>query len=609
MSAAPLALRVPEMPGEPAHGTLMRLAARHRRPGDVAGFAADCGLSFRSVLRGGGADAVARLAGFDPLALGQRSPRVNAPGRTVDLGGQRIALGDWSTTNRRWCPHCLADDARLALGRGLPTERLAHHRFWWDVKSVFGCAVHGVPLAQTCAACGRGPGWASPVHRCPCGASLLPAAEANGCRPSPADHYLAGRLTGIRSGTSLVDALTYRDAVRALERLGLVATGRWSARKPRLVGSDAAASRDAGMALLADWRHGLACALDQVLAEGRARGGGPGLIGSYGWVYELWIGVLPDHEFGRTLKSALRDHAVANGVIPERERALGGGPGGPLVDLATATSALGMGHARARAILGRGGMLPGGIRRSVAFPIDGAGLTRLREALDRTTDAKGLRAILGVGKAQARRIVEAGLVSLAGDGPGATAGRFEVAVAELFLRSLVKGVPVRRKLPHGSAMLASACRSAGVPVEVACTGLREGDVRATGVAPGRPSLAAIMVRPADLRRLRKDDRLTVEEAAKALGIHHEAARSLRRLGLLGRVRPGRRSLRRGEVDAFARRYMPASEAARLLGTSPKRATRLMADRQVTVAAGPPTCRQTFYLRAEAQRQALALARP
>lgn len=118
-----------------------------------------------------------------------------------------------------------------------------------------------------------------------------------------------------------------------------------------------------------------------------------------------------------------------------------------------------------------------------------------------------------------------------------------------------------------------------------------------------------MVRPADLRRLRKDDGLTVEEAAKALGVHHEAVRSLRRSGLLGRVRPGRRSLRRGEVDAFARRYMPASEAARLLGTSPKRATRLMAERQVAVAAGPPTCRQTFYLRADAQRQVLAVARP
>ncbi|AWN42621.1 hypothetical protein DK389_21580 [Methylobacterium durans] len=604
MRRVPLGLRVPEMTDEPAHGAMMRLAARHRRSGDTAGFAADCGLAFRAILRGGSAGEVACLAGFDPLALGLRSPLIDAARRTVELNGEFIALGDWSVTSRRWCPHCLADDARLALDRGLPPERLAHHRYWWDVRSVSGCVAHGVPLARSCRACGRNPGWAGPVDRCRCGASLSSAPELGGRPPGPADRYLTERLLGSRAQACLVDPLTYQEAVRALERLGIAAQGRWSSRKPRPSASEASAYRNAGMELIADWQNGLRQALDRILADGRSRGGRPGLIGSYGWVYELWIGGLPDNGFGRMLKRALREHAVANGVISGRERALGWAPGTPLVDLTAATSSLGMGHRRARGLLLRHGMLSGGIRRSVAFPIDGARLTHLRETLGRTTDAKGLRMILGVGKAQAGRIVDTGLIASAGIGTGGAEpeGRFEVAAAERFLRTLVVGAPIRRSTPSGSAMLASACRSVGVPIEVACAGLQAGTLRATGVSPGRLSLATVMVRPADLRRLRKGDGLTVEEAAGQLGIHHEAARSLRRIGLLGQGRAGPRSLRRCDVDAFARRYMPASEAARLLGTSPRRASRIMAERGVAIAAGPPTCRQIFYLREDAQRR-------
>jgi hypothetical protein len=593
------------MADEPAHGSMMRLTARHRRRSDTAGFAADCGLAFREILRGGSVGEVACLAGFDPLALGRRSPRIDAARRTVELNGQRIALGDWSVTNRRWCVHCLADDARRARDRSLPPERLAHHRYWWDVRSISGCVAHGVPLAQTCGACGRNPGWAGPVGRCRCGASLASAEEPGGQRPGPADRYLTERLLGTRSEACLIDSLTYQEATRALERLGLAAQGRWSSRKPRCSASEASAYRNAGMEMLADWQHGLRQALDRILADGRSRGGRPGLIGSYGWVYELWIGGLPDEGFGRTLRRALREHAVANGVISERERALGRGPETPLVDLTAAASSLGMGHRRARGLLLRQGMLPGGIRRSVAFPIDRVRLAHLCETLGRTTDAKGLRVILGVGKAQTRRIADTDLIASAGtrNGGAASVVRFEVAAAERFLRRLVVGVPTRRSAPNGSTMLASACRSVGVPIEVACAGLQAGSIRAAGISPGRLSLATIMVRPADLRCLRKGDGLTVEEAAGQLGIHHEAARSLRRIGLLGHGRAGPRSLRHGDVDAFARRYMPASEAARLLGTSPRHASKIMAERGVAVAAGPPTCRQIFYVREEAQLRA------
>ena len=604
MTVDPLALRVPAAADEPAHGLMMRLAARHRRSRDVAAFAADCGLSFRTVLRGGSVGAVARLAGLDPVVLGRRSPRVEAATRTVELYGQSLTLGDWSVTERRWCARCLADDARAARERGLPEERVLHHRSWWDVRSIGSCVDHDIPLAKACPACGGNPGWTGPIGRCRCGAPLARDVAAGGGRVGPADRHLHGRLLGSAESVPLLYGLSYRATVGTLERLGLVSLGKWDARKPR-AGGEASALRDAGMALAAEGRPGLERALDLILVDGQANGSGrPGLIGAYGWLYETWIADLQDDAFGVTVKDVLRNHAVANGIVPQDEPTLGWEPGRALVDLTTAATVLGMGHRRARRILGGQGLIPDNVRRSVAFPIDRARLARMRGTAVRTTDAVGLRSLLGVGKSQVRRIVEAGLIraSSAEVGDAFLGRRYGVAAVERFLKAMVRGAPVETSPPPGSMNLPGACRSVGLPIERACSALRTGALRPTGRLAGRSSVASVLVRPGDLRKLRGGDRLSVEEAASALGIHHEAVRSLRRLGFIGTVHSARRSLSRRSVDDFRRLYVSATEAACLLGVSPRSAAKLLEGRGLRMAAGPPGCRQIFFLRSDAEVQ-------
>ncbi len=599
-----LGLRVrPARAAEPAHGLLMRLAARHRRA-DAKAFASELGLNLRALMCGRQTAALAAMAGLDEDSLRRWTPQVDHKGRTVVLRGEVLRLGDWSVARRRWCPDCLGEDAVVADEDGVPVAWAAVHRPWWDVGSIRTCPRHGTALAETCGACGQNPGWTGGIAHCRCGAALWRRCRTAGPHAAgAADRYLVGRLAGDPArAVAFLDRATLKDAVGILERLGLAAGGVWRPRKPRLSQAEAALARDTGHAVATVWPASFGDALDRTLADARARGTRPGLIGAYGWIYELWIEPLPEDGVGRDLKRALRDHAVRHGVIAGDEPALGFAPSRRVLNLSTAAARLGMGHVRARRVLARQGLVPPGARRSVAVPLGAAEVVALKTSLERTVDLRGLRAMLGIGKSQTTRLAGAGLIGC--DVPSSVRGgfrRFPRDEVAAFLRRIMAGAPVRRTAPAGARPLPVTCRSVGVRIETACHAILSGGLRPAAVHPGLPSLAKVLVRPTEVRALRQD-RLSIEQAAAGLAIHHEAARALNRLGLLGRRGPdGRPSLRRADVETFRRRYISGPDVARRLGTSARRAAELLAARGVAAAVTPPLCRQVFFERSDAER--------
>ncbi len=189
---ARLPLRLRSRAGEPPHGVLLRLAARHGDP-DVRNFAADLGLSFSKVLAGHDADRLARLAGIDRCELARFTPDIDVRSRTVEIGGDRLLLNDWSVRARRWCPLCLREDRAMAVSLGQPMRLAAWHRALWDIRSVGSCPLHNVRLFDSCPACGTRQDLEGPsVDRCRCGMDLSRGSFSSG--GIKLSSFIAGRL-------------------------------------------------------------------------------------------------------------------------------------------------------------------------------------------------------------------------------------------------------------------------------------------------------------------------------------------------------------------------------------------------------------------------------
>ncbi len=574
-----LSLRLPRIRGEPAHGLIGRLAARHGR-GDVGAFASACGLSLRSLLAGRGATMLARLVGIEADGLGHFSPDIDASSRTVRLGGERIALGDWSVSSRRWCCGCLAEDRSAASARGEPESFHMHHRCWWDVRSITSCPRHGTPLRETCASCGRRQGWGGRIDRCGCGTSLLSMVEDRGA-DRVSDAFLAGRIMGAADPATRLDALGYDDAVRLLDRTGEIEG--WSRFRPARPQEERGTIRDRGLDMLSNWPDGFQMALDTVVGEAPPRAG---LLARYGWVYEFWIKDLPAEAFGNELRRELRRHAVANGIMAADEVRLGHDPEVATVSATAAAGLLGMGYARARRALDREGLVPVGARRGVTIPVPHSGLASALRRRRATVGLTGLREVFGVGRGQARRVaVAAAIPSVGGRYDGKAASRY---VARLRGYACHKDSSAKRTIP-----LPIACRAVGVPLDVACAAVAEGKLD-VAAGPGI-GLTGLHVKPADLRELASARGLSIERTAARLGVHHEVARALVRQGHLGSG-VGIRGVGADDVERFRSEYVPAAELARSVGTSPRKVLRRLGEMGMRPVIGPPDCRAAFFRR-------------
>lgn len=589
-----LPLRVRPQRGEPAHGLLYRLAARHRET-DVAAFGRDWGLRLHEVFMGRAVDQVARLAGIEPTPLSYWTQRINASDRTVYLAGEELLLNDWTVRRRRWCDQCFREDRERCRKTGPSADGACWHRALWDVSSVGSCPIHMARLLEECSSCGRKPKWHEPsIDRCRCGADLasgsarLPLLER-----SSAAEYIAGRLGYYqRENIPLLDELSLKDVIANLEKLGRLAAIGFHRRPGRAQRDWDGGYRDLGVDMMRGWPNAFDTALDQVLEQSRNIANGPGIIAAYGWVYTDWATTMAPSLFADAIEDRLRRHAIANGTISEGE-VLFGKRATPTLNLTEAARLLGLGYRSARVRIEAEGLLALGSRRGVASSLSA---TRVQELRDELSDQCGLAeaaGMLGTGRGQVRALVTEGLLTLASD-RGTKPNFKQSDIQKLFelLHQRHRSRKAGLAQHHDAQPLPRACQHQGVSLAAAVASVIGGKVPVVGVDDGATGLSQFLVLSSDVAALRsREAGLSNEAVAAQLAIHPEAVRDLRRLGFLV---PMRGPVDPESVQTFRRTFVAGTELALQLRTSPRAVSNNLGAWGLEPTVAPPSCRAVFF---------------
>lgn len=571
-----LPLRPTRHAGEGAVSLMTRLAAANgfHRPADLC---AALGLPWHAVIAGDGIEAIADAARCDVEGL--RFDTGHPTAKDVALRGEMLGRRQWSVSrHRRVCPACVAEDLRLGFGHLQPVWA----RTWWDVSAVSLCPTHRIALERACQCGEHGDYVSGRFGFCTCHMARNRPSQSSPSIPCDPDQirgdlYILGRL-GVceRRSSPILDGLPLGKAISLMGMFGLCSDDASPTRSGRLT---------AGFAAFEDWPHGLHDRLNQI-ARSRVADGRWGAENAYGVILNQ-VRDLGKTEATAALRLEIARHAASSGIARAAKPVLGvTSPTRPDLTLSKAQRTLGIGHARARDLLGP----QAGHGKGTPILLPSQVVKRLREHIDARADLKDLQASLGVGKAQTRSLVEAGLVPRGTDGKVATGAGDALIGALLARRSLVRGVP-----------LPAACRRARTGLPDACKAILSGRLNADEIANER-GLARVGVEVAPLRAIGKDvrnDGLTVEEAAAWLGEKWQVVRDLAASGLITRDRDGK--LDRRSVDAFARNYVPGALLARKLGTSPKHLPVMAAARGVRPIIAPPGARKAFYKAADAAR--------
>lgn len=574
-----LPLRLRERPFEPAHGCLLRLCARNGRVA-VPSFGSSLGLSIRAALAGYHVSKVAELAGVPLTPLAWWSPVISTADRVVTIAGEELSLGDWTIATRRHCPECLRGDIRRAADLSMPVDWVASHRSWWDVRSIAACPEHGVALEDACSICEAPLQWRDARRLCcsGCRGDLLVAS-----RPldDPLGRYVAARLgAGTTERPAILEALPLRQVVRLCGKLGRAGLGTSDRSSPVGVPTSDVGAEGFRRALLGP--TGLDDVFDLALAH-RGADAPDGLSAAYGWIHDEWLGI--GDPTAEPFREALRRHAVANGVIAEREERLGWTPP-PTINLTRAASAAGVSFARMRRMLDDAGAIPSGSRRGVAFALD-PDLVEFGAKPKAPLRRIG-RDILGIGRTALAGLAKAGHLDLA----DAEALRASAdALMSNVVRQLCAGAA-----PNGVKQLVTASVAASVPLARVIEALLQGCVPAWSAKAG-VGLAGVLVRPSDLPPLRtRPGGFTGVTAAKALGLHQDCVRALIRDGVLERGPEG--LIGPAALEGFRSEFVLGRDLARLQGCSPLRLTMALAAKGVEPAWPLATHRQAVFRRSD-----------
>lgn len=545
--------------------------------------ARDLGHPMQEMVRGVGVRPFAEKAGLDADVVDSHSPVIEAASRTVRLRAQVLRLGDWSVRSRRRCPLCIDEDKAEARRMGIEPDWWATSLAWWDIRSVDVCHRHGVRMTDECAACGARQTWRRGLLRCGCGAEHGSNAAEEG-DPAVAA-YILSRLSYLPAGAvPALDGMELVDAIRTMELLG-AARLEWRPVKPRRPDADLPGDRLHGLRLATDWPMGFRALLDGLVVA-RPADTADGLLSAYGWLYsDICVGDAP-RATAELVAPVLHEHAVANGIIARDEERLGAAV--PHTMNATAVARrLGRSYATTRRMLEAADGIPEGSRRGVPFALDLALVNDMLGAVAPTGAQQ--RAALGVGRGQARRLVNDPIVL--GSLPAGATAVADALLHEVFARA-------EPRPGHDLVSLPLACRNMSVPLNVACHEVLEGKLRVSRCGTAADGLSAVAVVQSDLAALRAPkDSLCVQDVARLHGIHHEAARSLLRMGVFGARGPNGR-VSSSSVSDFFRDHVTAADYARARRTSPKRVRETLELLGIRPVFGPPSCRQLIYRRTD-----------
>lgn len=561
----------------------LRLATRQHLP-SLNALASMVNMTIGDILAGRSTAILAALAGFPKEKSSYVAISIDTATRTAMIGSEAVFINDFSLASRRWCSTCLREDIELARRTGEPTSTAAWSRPAWDLRSVIACHRHLVALLETCPSCSRVQDWNGPaIDRCACGGYL---AQVDG-RPVPVDEvawetFVTARLAG-KPGPPLLAPDPIRTLVPSIERVGFAANSEWTVSRMRASPSERAAARRTGMAVIANWPGAFHDALDRVCTGMGGDGRPRGLVGGYGWVHGEWAHLSPVTRIDTEVRSELRRHALHHEIVAEAEPMFGEALP-HTISMTAAARVCGMSYPRARKILDAEGVIPGGVRRGVAFPLRPEAVAAAISSRPTPSLLIDASAMLGVGRSQTRR-----LRAQFGTGHGDWSGDLLTRLREGATRRPI-GISNFRSLP-------AACRSTGVALEDACGFVLQKSLSTFLDDQGTTGIYTLMVDTSQLRALGRSH-LSIERAAKLLGIHHDAMRWLIRSGKMSKTING---VCPTSLAKFDGQYIAAARLAARTSISLNKLAALLSHLGVRAAFGPPLCRQIIYERAEAER--------
>lgn len=596
----PLRLKAAE--GENALSFVSRLALRNSEP-NIGSFARDLGTTVDELRFGHSIEDLEQSARLLPGTLIRWTPEIRIKSRTVRLGATILRLNDLDAQGRRWCPACFADDRLQFRQNGVEAELGPYHRAIWDVSLVSSCPFHHTPLRQSCPRCQATQGWDhAPIDFCNCGKNLSSEMAWAG-DPDGLSRFASARIVGEGYDPSpLLKGLLLSDAMPLIERLGLTALERPGNQVASLSRCGVDACRSVGFQIACDWPKSFVSALDRVTAHRTEPGQAVGLTITYGWIHRYWIRKLKETSSGSALKDALYDHAVANGILKDGEKALGRGDEPSNVTLVDASQQLGMSEDRTLRLLQRQGALPRRVRQRVPTAILRKDVERLRSMRQRRLDTQQTRRTLGIGKAHIPRLLKLGLLDPIDDGYGRE--RFDAEDVDRLLREVCEGLAEIQELERGWLPLPRMAVRSAVPLTELIHRVVQGSLTPIGILPGPPSISKVVVRRVDVAQRAVQERveMTLTQTAKTLGIHRETVSQLstRRL-IFGRRGSNAWHFAASDVQRFARENVKGTEVAARLRTTPQFAIRDLAAVGVLPIIGRPACRQTLFDRSEVER--------
>ncbi len=492
------------------------------------------------------------------------------------------------------------------------------------------CPVHRLRLVERCPACGRRLGWRVPSPcACRCGHDL---------RRGPGVPVPVGELAGagalrrlFLTAPDTLDGLAAEVGVggtlRLIYALGGTELGVGHRAKPARF-AEKHPDRvhlllDAGWRACADWPGSFHRFLDGLAERPAARHGRYGAAKRYGGL-PAWLGSVADEPYGRVAWEGFTDHVALRPELATRLRAVrrkraDAALPDACVTLVGAARALGVAFDTLRAFVDRHGLVVAGSGgQGEPVLLRAATVDRLRADLRELVDQDAAWRLLGIGKRtfvglRGTDLLPSPASGMAVDLLGRTAWR--VADLEAFLRRIEAAVGQGRCTGElvGLPTAARALGGLGMGAEAVLRAVLKGRLHPAALRSERRGLARLAFYKADVETLRDAlaaaarRTLSIDGAAKALGVKQEVAYHWVRRGWLSTVEvPGATAERGGRVTeealaAFRREYVTASDlrGTHGFGTSKKLALHLV-DMGARPVSGPSVDggRQFLFRRAE-----------
>lgn len=582
-----LAVRPRPWPGESSTGFLVRVAAANGF-GSVrqlqSRMRAAAGSTFEQLCQQLLLTSKERMALFGILSASWDGP---AP----PMG---LAPADFNHTRRRWCPACLAEGGFL---QGV-----------WGLKLVGTCARHGTWLHDLCARCEQPLDWHDvDLLRCPCGATLGNASL------EPADPRVVALCKalaaddGDRQGLLASAAINPAALHRATRYLGLFSIDSVPER-PGQIGDlhrqDAARALLVGMVqLIDDWPHGFHAVLAAMQERSTAT---PSVQRTFAPLYRVLYVELAGAAF-QPFRDAFEAYLQERwwGLVCRRNTRLlpGTRDGHPRLTAAQAARASSLPAAavyhliQAELLPATSAPLPSGRTNTTLHARD---IAHLRSATTGALCLSELAGFVALPERRLRQLIAAGVIQPLLRPRRGGPGRWMVPAAEaarLTVRSAAAGVPLRFMLKCWHLT-----ETESVALVVSVMESRPADV---GPTPEMVGIGNALLDPQQVRNWIRELRgqtapsLSVDEAAKRLGIKQEVAYELVRRGLMRADADdnGHRKIYPADLQAFTAQYISLAEYARVIGRAPRYA---LSDIRARPVCGPSVdgARQYFFNRAE-----------